>query len=132
MYLINFWNIHTFTYQKAVLHTLFCLFLKHSVALGVSLRLRILRIFFCLDFYSVTNINDSQDSRIRGRLYLFNSTLPLSPASQTFTWVIASESSPLPIASSQTRTQGVTKTFFPHTLTYSVQFSGICVTYSIV
>ena len=31
-------NIHTFTYQKTLLHTLFCLFLKSSKAFSVSVR----------------------------------------------------------------------------------------------
>ena len=37
VYWIHFQNIHTFTYQKTLLHTLFCLFLKLSKAFGVSL-----------------------------------------------------------------------------------------------
>ena len=35
---INFQNIYTFTYQKALLHTLFCLLLKLSKAFSVSSR----------------------------------------------------------------------------------------------
>ena len=38
--------------------------------------------FFFLSGFSFTNIHDSQDSR-RGGGYLFNSSLPLLPASQT-------------------------------------------------
>ena len=38
-YCINFQNIHSFTYQKTLLHTLFCLFLKSSKAFSVSLKL---------------------------------------------------------------------------------------------
>ena len=37
VYWIHFQNIHTFTYQKALLHTFFCLFLKLSKAFCVSL-----------------------------------------------------------------------------------------------
>ena len=37
MYWIKFQNIHTFTYQKTLLYTLFCLFLKSLIALSVSL-----------------------------------------------------------------------------------------------
>ena len=37
VYWIHFQNIHTFTYQKSLLHTLFCLFLKSSKAFSVSL-----------------------------------------------------------------------------------------------
>ena len=37
VYSIHFQNIHIFTYQKALLHTLFCLFLKSSKAFSVSL-----------------------------------------------------------------------------------------------
>ena len=40
--------------------------------------------FFFLSGFSFTNIHDSQDSRRRGRLYLFNSSLPPSLVSQTF------------------------------------------------
>ena len=36
-YSINFHNIYTFTYQKTLLHTLFCLFLKPSEAFSGSL-----------------------------------------------------------------------------------------------
>ena len=36
MYWIKFQNIHTFTYQKTLLYTLFCLFLKSLIALNVS------------------------------------------------------------------------------------------------
>ena len=36
---IHFQNIHTFTYQKLVLHTLFGLFLKSSKAFHLSLRI---------------------------------------------------------------------------------------------
>ena len=35
---MHFQNIHTFTYQKTLLHTLFCLFLKSSKAFCVSLK----------------------------------------------------------------------------------------------
>ena len=38
MYWIQFQNIHTFTYKKTLLHTLFCLFLKSSRAFSVSLK----------------------------------------------------------------------------------------------
>ena len=38
-YWIHFRNIHTFTYQKTLLLTLFCLFLKSSKACSVSLRI---------------------------------------------------------------------------------------------
>ena len=38
--IVHFQNIHTFTYQKTLLHTLFCLFLKPSKAFSVSLRMR--------------------------------------------------------------------------------------------
>ena len=38
MYWINFQNIYTFIYQKPLLSALFCLFLKSSKALSVSLR----------------------------------------------------------------------------------------------
>ena len=38
MYWIYFQNIRTFIYQKALLHTLFCLLLKSPKALSVSLR----------------------------------------------------------------------------------------------
>ena len=37
VYWIRFQNIHTFTYQKILLHTLFCLFLKSSKAFSLSL-----------------------------------------------------------------------------------------------
>ena len=37
VYWINFHNIHIFTYQKTLLHTLFCLFLKSSKAFSISL-----------------------------------------------------------------------------------------------
>ena len=37
VYWIHFQNIHTFTYQKTLLHTLFYLFLKSSKAFSVSL-----------------------------------------------------------------------------------------------
>ena len=37
VYRIHFQNVLTFTYQKALLHTLFCLFLKSSKAFSVSL-----------------------------------------------------------------------------------------------
>ena len=40
VYWIHFQNIHTFTYQKTLLHTLFYLFLKSSKALSVSLRIK--------------------------------------------------------------------------------------------
>ena len=36
-YWIDFQNIHTFKYQKTLLHTLFCLLLKSSKAFSVSL-----------------------------------------------------------------------------------------------
>ena len=36
VYWINFQNIHTFEYQKAFLHTLFCLFLKSLEAFSLS------------------------------------------------------------------------------------------------
>ena len=38
VYWIHFQNIHTFTYQKTLLHTLFCMFLKSSKAFSISLR----------------------------------------------------------------------------------------------
>ena len=38
VYWIHFQNIHTFTYQKTLLHTLFRLFLKSSKAVCVSLK----------------------------------------------------------------------------------------------
>ena len=38
VYWINFQNIYTFTYQKSLLHTLFCFFLKSSKAFSVSLK----------------------------------------------------------------------------------------------
>ena len=38
VYWIYFWNIHTFTYQKTLLHTLFRLFLKSAKAFSVSLK----------------------------------------------------------------------------------------------
>ena len=38
VYQIHFQNIHTFIYQKSLLHTLFCLFLKSSKTFSVSLR----------------------------------------------------------------------------------------------
>ena len=38
VYWIHFLNIRTFTYQKALLHTLFCLFLRLLKAFSVSLR----------------------------------------------------------------------------------------------
>ena len=37
MYWVNFQNICTFTFQKTLLHTLFCLFLKSSKAFSVSI-----------------------------------------------------------------------------------------------
>ena len=37
VYWIHFQNIHTFTYQKTLLHTLFCFFLKSSNAFTVPL-----------------------------------------------------------------------------------------------
>ena len=37
VYRVHFQNIHTFTYQKTLLHTLFCLFLKSLKAFNVSL-----------------------------------------------------------------------------------------------
>ena len=36
---MHFQNIHTFTYQTTLLHTLFCLFLKLSKAFSVSLKI---------------------------------------------------------------------------------------------
>ena len=39
VYWIHFQNIHTFMYQKTLLYTLFCLFLKSSKASSVSLTL---------------------------------------------------------------------------------------------
>ena len=38
VYWIHFQNIHTFTNQKTLLHTLFCMFLKSSKAFSISLR----------------------------------------------------------------------------------------------
>ena len=38
VYWIHFHNIHTFIYQKTLLHTQFCLFLKSSKAFSVSLK----------------------------------------------------------------------------------------------
>ena len=43
---IHFQNIHTFTYQKTLLHTLFCLFLKLPKAFSVSLNL--VKVQLCL------------------------------------------------------------------------------------
>ena len=40
VYWKHFQNIHTFTYQKPLLHTLFCLFLKWSKAFSVPLKQR--------------------------------------------------------------------------------------------
>ena len=37
VYSIHFQNMHTFTYQKKLLHTIFCLFLKSSKAFSASL-----------------------------------------------------------------------------------------------
>ena len=37
VYWIHFQNIHTFTYEKILLNTLFCLFIKSSNAFSVSL-----------------------------------------------------------------------------------------------
>ena len=37
VYWIHFQNMHTFTYEKTLFHTLFCLFLKSSEAFSVSL-----------------------------------------------------------------------------------------------
>ena len=42
VYWIHFQNIHTFTYQKTLLHRLFLLVLKSSKALSVSLRRKML------------------------------------------------------------------------------------------
>ena len=44
LYWIHFQNIHTFTYQKTLLHTLFCLFSKSPKAFNVSLMLQYLDI----------------------------------------------------------------------------------------
>ena len=41
LYWIHFQNKHTFTYQKALLHTRFCLFLKSSKVFSVSLKHRV-------------------------------------------------------------------------------------------
>ena len=41
VYWIHFQNIHTFTYQKILLHTLFCLFLKLSKSFSVSLKFQL-------------------------------------------------------------------------------------------
>ena len=43
---IHFQNIHTFTHQKTLLHTLFCLFLKSSKARKYILK-DIIRAYFC-------------------------------------------------------------------------------------
>ena len=40
VYWTHFQIIHTFTYRKTLLHTLFCLFLKSSKAFSVSLRIQ--------------------------------------------------------------------------------------------
>ena len=40
LYWIHFQNTHTFTYQKTLLHALFCLFLKSSKAFNVSTKNR--------------------------------------------------------------------------------------------
>ena len=45
------------------------------------MQMYILFCFFFLSGFSFTSIHDSQDSRGRGG-YLFNSSLPLPPASQ--------------------------------------------------
>ena len=63
---------------------------------------------FFLSRYSITNIHHSYDSRAKG-VYLFNSSVPLSPASQTLTHQpgIIANSTPLHIASSRTRTRNL-------------------------
>ena len=40
VYWIHFQKIHTFTYQKTLLHTLFCLYLKSSKAFSVSSKIK--------------------------------------------------------------------------------------------
>ena len=45
---VHFQNTHTFTYQKTLLHILFCLFLKSSKAFSVSLME-----FFSWEFYEI-------------------------------------------------------------------------------
>ena len=49
---------------------------------NVKLKLLFFFLFFLSVFFSFTNIHDSHDSRGSGR-YLFNSSLPLPPSSQT-------------------------------------------------
>ena len=45
----------------------------------------------CLPGFSFTNIHDSPDSRGRGRVSLFNSSLPLLPASQILRYIASSQ-----------------------------------------
>ena len=52
VYWIQFQNIHTFTYQKTLIHTLFDLFLKSLKAFSVSLKLEM--IFTTQVTYSIT------------------------------------------------------------------------------
>ena len=52
VYWIHFKNIHTFTYQKILLHIIFCLFLKSSKAFSVSLS------FLSKLLYSTSNVKD--------------------------------------------------------------------------
>ena len=51
VYLINFQNAYTFTYQKKLLHTLFCLLLKSlkafSVLLNIFQKVFVICIIFC-------------------------------------------------------------------------------------
>ena len=54
---MNFKNINTFTYQKALLNTLICLFLKASKAFSVSL------IEGFLGIYKLSRRNDSSDQQ---------------------------------------------------------------------
>ena len=46
VYWIHFQNIHTFPYQKTLLHTLFCLFLRLLKAFSVSLNINVYKISF--------------------------------------------------------------------------------------
>ena len=58
---------------------LFCVYMKRFVSVQLG---NVFFFFFFLSGFSFTNIHDSRDSR-EGGGYLFNSSLPLPPASQT-------------------------------------------------
>ena len=63
--------------------------------------------FFFLSGFSFTNIHDSQDGRGRGRLFLQLLSITSTCRYLDISWVITTESSPLHIASSRTRTKNL-------------------------